>query len=200
MLKISKEEIEEIKKTKGNVSGEKFYTTFPYLERREKDNEVKQVLDAMKELGYPINLKEINSSKRYPIKISLLLFVVAKDIFNWKDEDIFEMGRYAPKVSFVTRILLRNLVSIRTIFNKAPDTWKNHYDFGSLEAVEIDEEKRHLIVRVKDFNVHPIMCPYHGGYFQAMAEFCIKEKQVNTKETKCIHRGDDYHEYFISWK
>lgn len=200
MLKTTKEEIEKIEGIKGNVSGEKFYTTFPYLEKREKNNEVEEILNVMKELGHPINLKEINSSKRYPIKIAILLFVVAKDIFDWKEEDVFEMGRYAPKISFITKILLRNLVSIKTIFNKAPDTWKNHYDFGSLEAVEIDEEKKYLVVRVKDFDVHPIMCPYHGGYFQAMAEFCIKEKQVNTKETKCIHRGDDYHEYLISWK
>jgi hypothetical protein len=200
MIEINNEEIEKIESISGNVRGEKFYTTFPYLEKEEKNKEVEKILEEMEEHGYPLNLRQISSTKMYPLKIAVLLFVITKNVFSWGDEDIFEMGRYAPRTSFVTRILLRNLVSINTIFNKAPDTWKNHYDFGSLEAVEINQEEKYLIVRVKDFAVHPIICPYHGGYFQAMTEFCIRSREIKTSETKCMHKGDDYHEYYISWK
>lgn len=197
---IEEEEIKNIENISGNVRGEKFYTTLPYLQKREKNGEVKRVLEEMEKAGYPLSMKEINSSKMYPIKMAILLFVISKDVFNWNEEDIFEMGRFAPRTSYVTKLLLRNLVSIKTIFNKAPDTWRNHYDFGSLEAIEINTEEKYLVVRVKDFNVHPITCPYHAGYFQAMTEFCVKSKEVKTVEKKCVHNGDDYHEYHISWK
>ncbi len=197
---IKEEEIKTIENISGNVRGEKFYTTLPYLQKREKNGEVKRVLEEMEKAGYPLSMKEINSSKMYPIKMAILLFVLSKDVFNWNDEDIFEMGRFAPRTSYVTKLLLRNLVSIKTIFNKAPDTWRNHYDFGSLEAIEINTEEKYLVVRVKDFDVHPITCPYHAGYFQAMTEFCVKSREVKTVETKCVHKGDDYHEYHISWK
>ena len=198
MEKTIEEQIKELKNISGNVLGEKFYTTFNYLKTRKKKQEIKEIFKKMEKLGYPINLQKISSSEMYPIKTVIIFFIVIKNIFNWTDKDFFEMGRYAPKISFITRIFLGNLISIKTIFNKAPSIWKRHYDFGLLETVEIKE--KHFIVRIKNFDVHPIICPYHGGYFQMMAEFCLKNKEIKTVETKCIHKGDEYHEYLMSWK
>jgi hypothetical protein len=39
-----------------------------------------------------------------------------------------------------------------------------------------------------------------GGYFCGITQMIVKVQQINFKETKCTFRGDDYHEFLITWK
>ncbi len=184
----------------GKVKGEVFRTHAEYIRLREGEEGLKRLEEKMAELGAPINFKETKPFEWVREGVSSLSIVTAKEIFNWTDKDVFEMGRYAPKASFIIKVLIRYFVSTKKIFEEASKYWDKHFNFGSLEPVEYNEEEGKLRLRVKGFKTHPTVCIFHAGYFKGVTEFTVKTKNIDVEEVKCAHRGDDYHEFLITWK
>ncbi len=204
---MEKESLQETAKMltslEGNVKGELFRNHAEYIKHREGEEAVKKVEKRMAELGAPVVFDEIKSYQWTKEGLSALVLLVAKDIFNWKDEDIYEMGRFAPKVSFIISVLVQYFVSTERVFNRMPEYWRKHFDFGELESFDFEDKDGvgKGFVRVKDYNVHPVTCLYHSGYFKGSAEFTMKKgKEIDVEEVKCVHRGDPYHEHIIYWK
>jgi len=195
-----KEEAARLMQIQGNVRGEVFRANAAYIRYREGEEAIILLEEKLTELGFPLKFKGFKSLKWYPEALSVLVILVAKDIFVWKEDDIFEMGNSAPKYSFIVQLLMRHFLSARKCFEECPQYWKAHFDFGELETFEFNEKEKYLIIRVKGYDFHPIMCIYHSGYFLRIAQFVIKSKKINIKETKCIYKGDSYHEYLIKWE
>jgi len=202
--KMTEETLEEtVKRLRdfpGNVKGEVFRTHADYIRKKEGEQGLKKLEERMKELGAPINFDEIKSFEWISEGMSSLTIVVAKDTFGWSDEDVFEMGRFAPKTSFIIKVMIQYLVSMDRLFGQAEKYWGKHYDFGSVEKVEYDKENKKVVVREKDFKTHPTVCIYHAGYYQGLAEFAIKSDKISVKETACAHKGADYNEFTITWE
>ncbi len=201
---INKQETAEelVKRTRGSsgkVKAEVIRIEKEYVLQREGEEGVAKLEKRMNELGAEIDFKKLDSMTWEEEWKNSLMVVVAKEIFNWTEEDIFEMGRYSPRASFFIKSIIQYLVSIEVVFDNMGKYWDKHHDFGSLEAVELNKVKKYLVLRKKGFFTHPLMCIYHAGYFQGVAEFVIKSKEVNIEETRCMHKGDEYHEYRISW-
>ncbi len=184
----------------GKVRGEVFRTHAEYIKFREGEEGLKKLEEKMEELGAPINFEETKSFEWVREGVSSLSIITAKEIFNWTDEDVFEMGRYAPKASFIIKVLIRYFVSTKKVFEEASKYWDKHFDFGSLEPVEYNEEKGIIRLIIRGFKTHPITCIFHAGYFKGVTEFTVKSNKINVEEVKCIHKGDDFHEYLITWK
>jgi hypothetical protein len=111
------------------------------------------------------------------------------------------MGFLATKRSLIVKLFVKYFLNLQRVFSKeAPRLWKKHYTIGELIPVELNEEKNYAILRLKEFNIHPILCLYLGGYFCGITQMIVKVQQINFKETKCTFRGDDYHEFLIAWK
>ena len=72
-------------------------------------------------------------------------------------------------------------------------------DVGSLEAFG-DPKEKHLTVRLKDYKFHPDVCPYYAGIFLRLLEYFIPSREIIIEETKCMFKGDPYHEYTAHWK
>lgn len=195
-----KEEVEKIKKVPGNVKGEVFNTLIPYIREREGDEGVKKVLKRVNQLGILINLEEIKPLKMYPGYMPVVTILVAKDTFNWSDDDVFEMGYYALRLSFMFKLFLKNLVSLETLFKQAPAYWEKHYDFGELISEEINKKEKYLRVITKGGDFHPVLCKFHAGYFKGLLKLVVNSKNINIEETKCVHRGDEHHEYVLTWE
>jgi len=195
-----KKELEELKKIKGNIRGEGILTDIEYLRFKGKEGELDKIEKKMNQLGCPIKFAELKSMEWYPAWWDVLKILVLKDVFNWTDKDIFEMSNFAPKVSFLVKMLVKYFISAKKSFSQSPKYWSQHFDFGELEAHEFSEKEKKMVFWVKDYKIHPIMCIVCAGYFLRIAQFVVKSEKVNIKETKCVYKGDPYHEYIIKWE
>ncbi|PIR71678.1 MAG: hypothetical protein COX89_00535 [Candidatus Nealsonbacteria bacterium CG_4_10_14_0_2_um_filter_37_10] len=194
-----KEEANRLMKIKGNARGVTLQTHAEYILYKKGDEGLRRVEEKLKELGYPLKFKEVRPLKWYPEGLGVLVLLVAKEIFNWSKSDIFDMGNSAPKYSFVVKLLLKYFLSPRRSFQESPKYWRKHYDFGELETGEFNEKEKYLIVREKGYKFHPIACIFHSGYFLRIAQYVIKSEKITIEETKCMFKGDPYHEFIIRW-
>jgi predicted hydrocarbon binding protein len=189
----------ELKQIDGNVKAEVILVQRDYILYKEGEEGLKRLEEKMDGLGADLSFEKIKASSWEKEWKNSLMTVVAKEIFNWKEEDIFEMGRYSPRASFFIKMMMQYVVSLDVLFNSANIYWKKQQDFGEVESVELNKEERYSVVRIKNFHTHPLLCIYHAGYFKGALEFVTKSKGVTVEEVECTHRGGRYHEYLIKW-
>lgn len=195
-----KQEAKKLIKIKGNVRGEGILTDIEYLRYKKGEQGVQMLEQKLKELGHPIKFKNIQPMKWYPVGLDVLKILAMKEIFNWTDKDIFEMANFAAKVSLLIKIMVKYFLSAERSFRQSPRYWRQNYDFGELEAHEFNKEKKYMVFRIRDYKIHPIMCVICAGYFLRVAQFVLKSNIVTVKETKCMFKGADFHEYMIKWE
>ncbi len=201
MEKKSLQEIaDELKKFKGKVRGEAFRTRANFIRQKEGEEGIKRLENKMAQLGAPVKFDEIKPTEWVNEGVNSLCVPVAKEIFNWTEEDVFELGKFAFKTSFLTRSVLRYLVSLKTALKIIPKYWSSYYDFGSLQAGEFNEKEKYGTIIKKGYKTHPLLCIQHRGYFFAAANLILGEKNVTVEEIKCVYKGDPYDEYIIRWK
>jgi len=197
---ISKEGVVKIMQIPGNVRGGVLQADIDFIQKKEGKEGVRLVEEAMVDLGYRFNFKKIELGEWYPEAMSVLTILVARDLFDWSEKDIFDMGYSAPTSSFISKILMRYFLSLKRFIEEVPTYWRKHFDFGELEPHDFSEEKKYIVLREKDYKFHPLMCVYHTGYYLRVAQFAIKSSDITIEETKCVFKGDPYHEYVIKWK
>jgi hypothetical protein len=128
------------------------------------------------------------------------LFSIKKAL-DLTDEDFFQMGYHAQRVSPILKLLLKYFVSPGTVAKKAPEYWRKHWSVGEMELVLIDEENGRCILRLKNFKTHPLACAFLRGYILSALELTIgKDRNSTIEETKCMHKGDEYHEFLLKWR
>lgn len=194
------EEIRQLMETEGNVKGEVIRADLEYIKSKKGVEGLRKVEDRLADLGHPLRLEDIKTFHDYKEANAVLIYVVCRDVFGWDEEDIHSMGEAAAKTSFIVKALLKYFVSIHRTLRETPNFWAKHHDFGELEPVEANEEEKYMVIRVKGYQFHPLACAYHRGYFLAVAKLSIKGKNIAIEETKCGHRGDEYHEYRVTWE
>jgi len=198
---LDKNTIEEILKIKGEVRGAVFQTDASYVLRKEGEAGLEKFKVAIAQTGQPIKYgKEIKATGWYPLSWRVISLMVIKDVFNWDDQEITKMGFSAPKHSFIVKTLLRYFVSLEKTFTESSKYWREHYSIGELHAPEIDIKGKRLVIQLKDFKVHPILCTYFTGYFKAITGLVVRSEDMNIIEDKCSFKGDSYHQFTISWK
>ena len=197
----SYELIKKLKDFEGKTRGVALITTVAYIQKMKGENGIKIIEQELERLGYPLDLNKIDKSKWYNSLVDPLMMVIARQKFNWQEKDFYEAGYFAPQASSIASLFLRYFVSIEKIVQQASRLWKNYFDFGELRVVEMNKENNYIIIEVKDFDLHPLICQYHRGYYVRIASFSLgQDREITAEETKCIYRGDDCHEYKIKWK
>lgn len=194
-----KELADELIKIKGNIKGTIFHAHEAFIRSRQGEEGVKLVEKKTRELGYPVNFKEIRPFAWYPDALSVLVVIVAKEVFNWSQKEVFEMGKAAPKVSMIIRLLLKHFVSIKKVFEECPKFWHRHVDFGSFENIDFNEKEKYAVVRITWPGFHPLICVWLAGYIYGIASLVLN-KVIKVEEIKCGFRGDPYHEYKVTWE
>ena len=135
----------------------------------------------------------------YPMGLVAVSLVIGKRLFNFGNIEFQWMGEDDAKFSPITKIFMKYFVSLNRAVKEAPKMWKRYNMGGELKVVEHDEKKGYGILRVENFNLHPFHCQYLIGYFCSVIHMIVG-KDATCKETKCIHRGDEYHEFVLKWK
>ncbi len=195
---ILKEELDKLIKINGEVRmvGVKSYLDF--ILKEEGGEGLKKVEDAMLSFGFSLTRDKIRKMDFFPLNQLAVLLVVIKKLFNYDDEKFQEMGKFQVKGSFLLTMLVKYLVSLSRATKELPNLWRKHLTVGTLTAVELNEEEKHLTMRLENYRMHPLHCQILKGYFLASLQRIIRETGT-CEETKCIFKGDDYHEFLVKW-
>ncbi len=194
------EQFSKIMSTKGEVRGVVFQTDAQYIRAHKGESGLNAVEEEIKKMGYTIDYDKIRAMKWYPIGLRPLSLLAAKKALDWNTPQIVDMGRSAPKYSLITKLILKYFASLKKVAEKAPMYWRKHWSTGSLDPGEVHEDEKYLILRLRDFKVHPILCTYLTGYYLGVGEMTMGGKNQTAKEVKCMHRGDEYHEFIVRWE
>ncbi len=200
-IRPTKEEVDKIMKLKGNVRGNILRGHFSYIEEQKGKKGVEKVKNRLAELGYPVNEKELETTKWYPEALSCLIILVFAEIYNLNEKDVFEMAYYSAKYSLVIRLFMHYFLDIEKVFRAVSAMWRKHFDFGEMKVAEFDKENKFGIIRLYGYHkYHPLLCIYHSGYFTRIAEIAVGQKKVKIEHSKCMFNGYNFEEYKIIWK
>jgi len=184
----------------GHIKRHQVKSILKCIERKEGPDEFKKLKKEFKKYNPSFDIDKINHSDWINEGESVFIILLAKDIFNWNDKDIFELGMETGKVSFLLQLFTRYFISIDTIYANAPNYWKKHFDFGRVEMIELNKEKKFIKLRVYGYDFDESICKFfHSGYFYSLASISVKTKNLKVEETVCVHHGGEYNEYIINW-
>lgn len=156
-----------------------------------------------KKLKLPLALEEIKEFEWYPAGMILEIFYILQEKFNFKEKDFAEFGEMSIKFSSPIRLLMKYFAVPKKIAKiAAPRLWRRFFDKGEAEVCEFkdSETEGSLIIRVKNFKLHPLHFVYLGHFFLGVVNLARKFKETTVEETKSPFRGDKYQEYLIKWK
>lgn len=197
---LTKKEFQEIVKLEGQVRGSALNTDAAFIRSREGREGLRRVEDRFKFLGYPLEYRHIKDMGWYPISLRVLSLCAVRDVFRLGEADMKEMGDTAPKFSFIVKVFMKFNDLNDVALDSIPGYWRMHYSIGDMRVGEISENKGYVTLRLENFCIHPVVCSYFEGYLRRLLQFGFSDKQLECSETKCLHKGDELHEYRISWK
>jgi hypothetical protein len=192
-------ELKKLKDMPGEARGVTMQTDANYVSRKIGEQGLVKLQQKTKELGWEIDYKDIKTMAWYPLGQRVISLLAAKEAFDWGYEEIKDMGNCAPKYSFIASTMLKYFLSVSKVFQEAAKYWEKHYSVGKLVPVQIDEEKKFAILRLEDFDVNPIFCPYFTGYFLRISQLVVKSEKITAEETECPSRGGRWHEFLMKW-
>jgi len=195
----TKEEADRIMSLPGEARGSSFITDALYVRSRGGDEAMRQIQAETERLGHPIDYDSITGMTWHPLGLRVLSLVVIRDFFDLDDAGLTEMADYAPKRSFIMRMLIRYFVSLKAFAGQFESGWEKHYTVGTLRAEALDERACTMTIRLRDFQMHEVQCPYLAGFIRSTVGFLLPDKRITVVEQKCMFRGDDYHEYRVTW-
>ena len=171
--------------------------------KRDGEEGVKKFENEIKKFGYPFSFSDISPLGWYPVGLRTVCLITLKNFFNLEKEDFMEMGAEVISSSIVVKLFFKYFSSRETAFKYIPGYWRKVCTCGRIEPVELvqtpDGEKGHFTIRLYDFNFHPLHCQFLLGSILQLAKL-LGGKNASIEETKCMHRGDPYHELFITWE
>lgn len=200
-VKLDRHLAKKLMEIKGEVRGVTLGIDRDYVLKEKGEEGLKKVEEELEKLGFPIKYKEINTLGYYPLGLRALSLLAIKQVFNFNDQKIQEIGFFATKVSLIIKFFIKYVFSFqRVFFRESPKIWREHWTIGELIPVELNEEKKYAILQLKDFDLHPIYCTFLKGYLPGLFSLIVKSSKITCQETKCTFREDEFHEYLIKWQ
>ena len=156
---ISQEEISQLMNKKGEVRGIALINENDFIIKEKGKEGLKKFEEAVARLGIKKEEKELNKWEFYPIGQEIIELLVIKKIFNFSDDKMKEIGILGSKLSYIVKLFFQYYMgSMNFLAQKAPELWRKYYTVGDLVVEEINEEKKYIIIDIKNFNFHPIHC------------------------------------------
>jgi len=195
---ISKEELTEIKKIKGEARGTIAKTIGEYVLIKEGEDGLKKLEDLMKILDYPTEYKKINKMNFYPLWFITVSFLATERLFNFTNEDFKKMGEMDVRLSPFLRIFIKYFISLERLTKEAPKLFNQLAPYVEVESSEFNGKEKYSIMRLKNFDISKYHCQYFIGFANTVARMTSREHPT-CEETKCPFRGDDCHEFVLRW-
>jgi hypothetical protein len=196
--KLTKEMAQKLMAIKGEARGVTLRYDWDYILQQKGEEGLRKLESKMAELGFPLKYEEIEQVGFYPIGMDALSILAIKELFNFDEKKLEELGAWGVKFSFLEKLLVKYFASFPILLKGLPRMWQGHYTVGDLEVGEVNEEKKYVILRLKNFSLHATFCIILKGFF-AKGFTMVRKIPATCEETKCIFRGDDYHEFILKW-
>jgi len=195
---ITKAEIEEMKKRKGESRGMNIKSMFDYTYDKYGEKGVKKVEKRMADWDYPIKRSTVKPMSYYPLFVNFLFVAAVQESFNLNSKQLQEMGKVMFKFNLFTKLFMKYFVSIEMMAKQLPKMFRKHYTVGRFIMYKFSVKDRYAIFRgyLKMDQRHSDI---HRGYITQAAEMVLKQP-VTSKQTKNIFKGDPYNEYILRWK
>jgi len=194
---ILKEEFEELMKVKGEARGLGFQTEAKFILEKKGEEGLKKLEDEMERLGHPYS--DIKTMDFYPLGLLGVALLTIKKLFNFTDQDFQELGAFEAKSSLIIRVSMKYFISLDRMAKEVPKMWRQYYSVGDFKIIEMNKERKDVLIRLENFKLHPILCQVFIGYFTSLMRMITRSDQITCEEIKCAHRGDEFHEFFIKW-
>lgn len=195
---ISKEEFEELMSKEGKIRGVTIRTMGEYLLQEEGEMGVGLMEKEINKQGYDFDFESVETMDFYPLGLQAVILVLMERMFGYDEKKFKEVGRANAKFSLMIRLFMKYFFSIKAMVDKVPKLWEKHYTVGQLEVKDYDEEENFIILKLNNFDLHPFHCEDLKGYFSVVTQMIVG-KEVSCEEKKCVHRGDDHHEFLLTW-
>jgi hypothetical protein len=195
---LTKEKAEKLIKIKGESRGANITDDWNFILENKGSDGLRRLEEKIAELGFPLKKKDIRPMKFYPIGLNIISTLLIKELFNFTEKDFERMGIAEVKFSLMAKIFMKYFVSPELISKQIPKMWRKYYTIGDLEIPEYSKENKYIVLRLKNFKINPIFCNTYKGFFSKVAQMAVKSPVV-VKETKCMFKGNPYHEFLLTW-
>lgn len=198
---LTKEFTKKLMEIEGEIRGIDLKSDGDFVFKEKGEEGLKKVEEEVKKNGYPIEYKKIKTGNFYPAGFKALSLLAIKKALGFDNKKIEEMGAVAVKIPFLLTIFTKYFSPLpRFFFRETPKIWRKFWTRGEFIPLELNEEKKFAIIKMKDFNLHPIYCVYLKGYFSTFTRFVTGSHKITCEETRCFFRGNEDHEYLIKWE
>ncbi len=170
-----------------------------FIVSNEGEGGVAKVEEAMVAAGCPFRIREIKGMDFYPLGLETIMLLAMKKVFNYSDEKFYEVGISNARQSLVVRVFAKYFISLKKMFTEASKMWRRYYDNDNFRPIRLDERKKEIVLRIENFNLHPLHCQVFKGYFTAVVKMIVG-RPVRCQETSCAFKDSgNIHEFFITW-
>lgn len=195
---ITKEELNKFMQIEGEVRGLSFFEDKDYILKKKGEKGLEKIQDIITKSGSDFEFKKIKRMEMYPLGLQALILEAIKRGFQYTEEDFQEMGIKEAKSSPLIRIFIKYFVSLEKLIPVVSRMWRMYFSVGDLEVEEINRKEKHIILRIKNWKLSPHNCQILKGYLSTLLKMIVNTP-VSAEERKCFFRGDNYHEYVLSW-
>lgn len=200
---LTPESIKELMEIKGEARGVHFKNDADFVLKEAGRDGLIKVEEELKRLGYPIKYSEINQFDFYPIGLRAISLLAIKKVLNWPDERVKDLCSYAMHVSWIIKLFMKYFFSLDKVCREAPKFWEKYFTLGELNVEELNEEKQFVIIKIKDFNLHPVYCRCFEGVLSGMVKMVVKSKRITCEEIGCSFSGGKEmaeHKFLVKWE
>ena len=196
---LDKKVIKNLLRARGEVRGATLIGDREYIVGHCGKSKLKEVEKKLKELGVDLKYEKIKDLEFYPAGLRVISLLAIAEVCNLDKEGVKNLCSLQPKFSLVLKLFSKFLLSTKKAFEQAPNFWREHFTTGELSVKEVNEEKGYVILRLKNFKMYPLYCKCLEGYIKGIAKIIVGSDKVTCEETKCVFKGDPYHEFLIKW-
>jgi len=195
---ISKEELDEIKEIKGKVRGLSMLGHAKFLLKEEGESGLRRIEQEIQKLGYDFHYNQIKKLKFYPLSLYCAELLAIQRIFNYGNGKFKTIGEFNSKNSIIVRLFMKYFVSLGSMVKQMPRFWQKYFTVGQMTVPEYNEKERFVIARLDNLKATPLFCEVTRGFSSGMCQMIVGAKG-SCEEIKCMHRGDECHEYLFKW-
>ena len=198
---FTKKTIKELMKLKGEVRGLILRQDLEYVQGQKGREGLEKIEDQLALWGYPVKYEKIKNIEFYPSGLRALSLLAMRKVFGWDDKKIGLACAYHIKDSLAMRFFMKYLSSPSHILEKAPIMWREYWTVGEMKVIKFNGKEKYAIVRLENFDLHPIFCRCLEGYLKSITNIVIRDSKTTCQETQCSFKnGKNYHEFLIKWK
>lgn len=195
---LKPEAVQKLLMAKGEARGIVFKTDAEYVSKRWGQAGLNKLEQRLKELGQDWDYSAIDDLRFYPLGQRAVSLLAIQDCFGLSVAEIQEIGEAAPKFSLLIKTFVKYFFSLEKTVEQASTMWQKHYTVGQLQAVELNERARRVVLRLTGLDLHPLFCRYLAGYFATVLRLVVG-KRIQSQETECTFRGGQHHDFLLTW-